>query len=340
MLDQEAIQEQLTLLRAHRRTLAHYLKQRALHGKEYEPPSVAHGIVEAREEIQRIKTLLRENGVMVEDEPSDLTNEIRAHEEEVVRLESLPITVKQLRVLYVEDVEHYAEQYIKVLQAHFGADQVKHVKTARRALTELNDRPPDVLVADLHIPSGPDYIIPPETAELPRIGGDYAYGADICAVALHKGIPVIALSTAPVRHPVREPIEQSRRKYGGTVYHLYKNNFLDKTELISSILQSYEAPSEVEQITKELRYWLEEQWLDAPDVAARLAVLNVVQMALESASQPTRAMIQTSPTGEFIQKWLKTHSPGSEEERVILEKIEQLLSNDTSDFTDKSLAPG
>jgi hypothetical protein len=193
---------------------------------------------------------------------------------------------------------------------------------------------------DLHIPPGPDYVIPSEAAELPRIGGDYAYGADICAVALHKGIPVIALSTAPVRHPFREPIEQSRRKYGGTVYHLYKNNFPDKTELISSILQSYQALSEAEQITKELRYWLEEQWLDAPDVSARLAILNIVQMALESASQPTRVMIQTSPIGEFIQSWLKTHSPGSEEERLILEKIQQLLSDNTSDFTDKSLAPG
>jgi CheY-like chemotaxis protein len=273
-------------------------------------------------------------------EMSDLTNEIRAHEEEIARLESLPITVKQLRVLYVEDVEHYTEQYMKVLQAHFGVDQVKHVKTARRALTELHDRPPDVLVADLHIPPGPDYVIPPEAAELPRIGGDYAYGADICAVALHKGIPVIALSTAPVRHPVREPIEQSRRTYGGTVYHLYKNNFPDKTELISSILQSCEALSEVEQLTKELRYWLDEQWLDAADVSARLAMLNIVQMALEGASQPARALIQTSPLGEFIQNWLKTHSPGSEEERLIHEKIQQLLSDGTSDFTDKRLAPG
>jgi hypothetical protein len=43
---------------------------------------------------------------------------------------------------------------------------------------------------------------------------------------------------------------------------------------------------------------------------------------------------------EIIQNLLKTHSPGSEEERVILEAIEQLLSDDTSDFTDKSLAPG
>ena len=295
-----------------------------------------------RKRVLEIQAAQTGNNVRPEvlTEISDLTNEIHAHEEELVRLESLPVTVKQLRVLYVEDLEHYAEQYMKVLQAHFGVDQVKHVKTARRALTELNDRPPDVLVADLHIPPGPDYVIPPETAELPRIGGDYAFGADICAVALHKGIPVVALSTAPVRHPVREPIERSRHKYGGTVYHLYKNNFPDKTELISSILQGYEAVSEVEQVTKELRYWLEEQWLDAPDVAARVAILNVVQMALESASQPTRATIQTSPIGEFIQNLLKSHSPGSEEERVILEGIEQLLSDDTSDFTDESLAPG
>jgi hypothetical protein len=103
MLDQEAIQEQLTLLQAHRRTLAHYLEQRALHGKAYEPPAVAHGIAEASEQVARIRMLLQENGVTVEDEPSDLTNEIRAHEEEVARLESLPITVKQLRILFVED---------------------------------------------------------------------------------------------------------------------------------------------------------------------------------------------------------------------------------------------
>jgi hypothetical protein len=91
MLDQEAIQEQLTLLRLHRRTLAHYLEQRALLGKAYEPPAVAHGIVEGREQIARIKKLLRENGVTVEDEPSDVTNETRAHEEEVVRLELLRV---------------------------------------------------------------------------------------------------------------------------------------------------------------------------------------------------------------------------------------------------------
>jgi CheY-like chemotaxis protein len=295
-----------------------------------------------RKRVLEIQAAQTGNNVRPEvlTEIGDLTNKIHAHEEELVRLESLPVTVKQLRVLYVEDVEHYAEQYMKVLQAHFGVDQVKHVKTAKRALAELNDRPPDVLVADLHIPAGPGYVIPPETAGLPRIGGDYAYGADICAVALHRGIPVVALSTAPVRHPVREPIEQSRRKYGGTVYHLYKNNFPDKTQLISSVVQSYEALSEVEQISKELRYWVEEQWLDAPDISARLAILNVVQMALENASQPTRATIQTSPIGEIIQNLLKTHSPGSEEERVILEAIEQLLSDDTSDFTDKSLAPG
>jgi WD40 repeat protein len=73
MLEEEAIQEQLTLLRAHRRTLAHYLEQRALHGKAYEPPAVAHGIIEAREQIEHIKMLLRENGVTVEDEPNDLS---------------------------------------------------------------------------------------------------------------------------------------------------------------------------------------------------------------------------------------------------------------------------
>ena len=53
-------------------------------------------------------------------EISDLTDDIRIHEEQVVRLEALPVTEKQLRVLFVEDVEHYAEQYLKVLQALLG----------------------------------------------------------------------------------------------------------------------------------------------------------------------------------------------------------------------------
>ena len=72
-------------------------------------------VKELRRELVRRKRVLEiqaaqtGNNVRPEvlTEISDLTNEIHAHEAELVRLESLPVTVKQLRVLYVEDLEHY-----------------------------------------------------------------------------------------------------------------------------------------------------------------------------------------------------------------------------------------
>jgi len=71
-LDDEAITQQLALLTAHRRTLAHLLQQAAQFGGEvFAPPQTANGIAQARAEIQRMKAALRDGGVQVEDEPSD-----------------------------------------------------------------------------------------------------------------------------------------------------------------------------------------------------------------------------------------------------------------------------
>lgn len=46
--------------------------QQARHTMAYTPPGVVYGIVEARTEIQRIKTALRSRGILVEDEPNDI----------------------------------------------------------------------------------------------------------------------------------------------------------------------------------------------------------------------------------------------------------------------------
>lgn len=71
-LDQEAIDNQLALLTTHRRTLAHLLQQAAQFGGEvFAPPQTANGIAEARAEIRRIKSVLRKNGVQIENEPND-----------------------------------------------------------------------------------------------------------------------------------------------------------------------------------------------------------------------------------------------------------------------------
>jgi uncharacterized protein YjbI with pentapeptide repeats/ribosomal protein L29 len=58
-------------LETHRGTLASYLERRAILGKAHAPPEIAHGISDARKEIARIKAILREKGVAVEDHPDD-----------------------------------------------------------------------------------------------------------------------------------------------------------------------------------------------------------------------------------------------------------------------------
>jgi nucleoside phosphorylase len=67
----EAIAQQQRLLATHRRTLAILLDQQAQHTPAYAPPSIAHGIAEARAQILRIKAALRGWGQPAEDEPND-----------------------------------------------------------------------------------------------------------------------------------------------------------------------------------------------------------------------------------------------------------------------------
>src|SRR6266542_3867263 len=71
-LDEDTINQQLSLLVAHRHTLEHLLQQAAQYGGEvFAPPQTANGIAEARQQIRRIKAVLRADGVAVEDEPND-----------------------------------------------------------------------------------------------------------------------------------------------------------------------------------------------------------------------------------------------------------------------------
>jgi hypothetical protein len=71
MPDKEAIEDQLQLLAAYRRTLIQYLKQQATIGTTYIQPGVTQGIHEARHHIKRIKNTLKGWGVDVEDWPDD-----------------------------------------------------------------------------------------------------------------------------------------------------------------------------------------------------------------------------------------------------------------------------
>jgi hypothetical protein len=66
--DIEAQQERLI---SYRRTLAHYLRQKADLGDAQIPPGIANGIADARENIHQIKSTLRSWGVEVGDHPDD-----------------------------------------------------------------------------------------------------------------------------------------------------------------------------------------------------------------------------------------------------------------------------
>lgn len=71
MPSQEDIAELQQLLETYRRTLSHYLQQHAALGSAHTPPSISHGIHEAREKIYHIKKTLRDWGINVEDHPTD-----------------------------------------------------------------------------------------------------------------------------------------------------------------------------------------------------------------------------------------------------------------------------
>jgi outer membrane protein assembly factor BamB len=71
-VDQAEIDQQEALLATYRRTLAHLLNQLALvGGAAYATPQVVNGLYEARENIQRIKQVLRGWGIAVADHPND-----------------------------------------------------------------------------------------------------------------------------------------------------------------------------------------------------------------------------------------------------------------------------
>nr|WP_139088712.1 hypothetical protein [Oscillochloris trichoides] len=70
--NEEVVHQQI-LLNTHRRTLRHYLQQQATLGEAYAPPGITHGIAESRSNIQKIKQILRNWNVVVEDSPDDIS---------------------------------------------------------------------------------------------------------------------------------------------------------------------------------------------------------------------------------------------------------------------------
>jgi hypothetical protein len=65
------VTHQRELLKIHRTNLEVYLKQRAEYGTKQAPPIVIHSIQHSRDELRRIKAILRGYGVAVDDLPEE-----------------------------------------------------------------------------------------------------------------------------------------------------------------------------------------------------------------------------------------------------------------------------
>src|SRR5690348_8086310 len=77
MPTQEDITQQETLLHTYRQRLIQNLQQQATLGNAHVPPGISAGIKECRENIHRIKAVLRAWNVLVEDMPDDILDEIK-----------------------------------------------------------------------------------------------------------------------------------------------------------------------------------------------------------------------------------------------------------------------
>src|SRR6478672_5531751 len=71
MPSQEDIAHQQNLLEIHRRNLAQYLKQQGLIGEAFAPPMIINGIRMERENITRVKGILRGWGEQIDDLPDE-----------------------------------------------------------------------------------------------------------------------------------------------------------------------------------------------------------------------------------------------------------------------------
>jgi CheY-like chemotaxis protein len=236
------------------------------------------------------------------------------------------VALNNISVLYVEDMREYVDIYRPVLEEQFGPDNIMYAATAGKALKIIEDMsPPDVVIADLFLPSGPGYVIPEAAEGLPRVGGFYAYGADVCASAFQRGIPVVALSTAPIGHPVRGPVDQARQKHGGMVRHLHKRDNLNATQIASVVRELLAAPSETELLPATLHHLLTERWPDAAGSPDRMAILNEVHMALGSASKPAFAALATDSSMNELHNLLALHQADSEDEQSLIDELWALV---------------
>ncbi|KAB8139738.1 hypothetical protein F8S13_26925 [Chloroflexia bacterium SDU3-3] len=76
MTHQENINDQMELLKIHRRTIAIYLKQLAMQGHANANIGIFHSLDDTRKSILRIKSILRSWGISIDDHPDDIDHQL------------------------------------------------------------------------------------------------------------------------------------------------------------------------------------------------------------------------------------------------------------------------
>jgi hypothetical protein len=111
MPEQDKVLEQQKLLKIHRVTLSHYLTQQAMLGTAYAPPNVTHGILEARDNIRRIKKVLRTWGIYVEDLPNDEETADMPY----ATWHKTPVSLEEFSTNLLEEVDRVTAETVKVI---------------------------------------------------------------------------------------------------------------------------------------------------------------------------------------------------------------------------------
>jgi DNA-binding response OmpR family regulator len=146
MPDQEDIDQQLDRLTTYRHTLATYLNQQAVLGAAHAPPGNAYGIRETREHIRRIKSVLRDWDVAVEDRPDDeatLSSPSAPNKKEAMS------TKQGWQILLIEDNKAHAQNIVDRLGS-LGY-QIETAYTGPDGLTFVKTDPPDLIILDIRL---------------------------------------------------------------------------------------------------------------------------------------------------------------------------------------------
>lgn len=135
MLDQEGIHNQQGLLTIYRTNLAHLLVQAAQYGGEsVSPLPTLNGIQEARTNIARIKALLVQHGIRVDDHPDD-TSSLGKTLEQAISKQS--VTVSQSAQTQVLRRAHHVASVLQGAQILWVDDRPSNNLYERHLLRSL-----------------------------------------------------------------------------------------------------------------------------------------------------------------------------------------------------------